>query len=542
MASPDGVSLNLAAVGPVPSTCPAITQAQSSTKPRNVIVAVALVLLVLLFGFWPNFEGAGSPMDEGLILVYPEMLLHGKLPYRDFETFYGPANPAVLAAAFSVFGTDIFVERAVGLLYRILILLAVFAIARHWGNTIGLCCLALTGLLLLGTYLPAYAWIGAITCALWSLWLSSRADSHTRCLFGGALAGLALLFRADIGPAMILATLPLFLGMTQSVRWKYLLGSGLALLPLAILTVVAGWQPVVDNLFLTPVLHSGPARHLPLSAVDSYVLTLVVAHLIAAAVNVAAGIVAVRSKPRDGRGCLLLAVALFGLGLTHQAVSRPDSLHLVFVAFVSLGILPLSLMLLGSRIRGVLPGRNEALFASITVVAVLQAIAPELTMMVRTAFLEGMHSNAVTTFVRCNGRSFPFCSNRAANAVAVMLEDLNALSAPGERLFVGPADLRRTNHNDTYLYHLMPKLIPATYFLEMNPLSANRPGSRLATDVASADWLVLNRAWDHWNEPNRSVEYGSNAANAIVQRDFVRAGEFRTFTLWRRKIPRTRPL
>ena len=418
MANLDGVSLNLAAVGPVPSACPAITPAQSSTKPRNIIVAVALVLLVLLFGFWPAFEGAGSPMDEGMILVYPEMLLHGKLPYRDFETFYGPANPAVLAAAFSVFGTDIFVERAVGLLYRILILLAVFAIARHWGNTIGLCCLALTGLLLLGTYLPAYAWIGAIACALWSLWLSSRADSHARCLFGGALAGLALLFRADIGPAMILATLPLFLGMTQSARWKYLLGSGFALLPLAILTVVAGWRPVVDNLFLTPVLHSGPARHLPLSAVDSCILTLVVAHLIAAAVNVVAGIVAVCSKPRDGHARLLLAVALFGLGLTHQTVNRPDSLHLAFVAFISLGILPLSLMLLGSRIRGVLPGRNEALFASITVVAVLQAIAPELTMTVRAAFWEGMHSNADTTFVQRDGRLFPFSSYRAANAVA----------------------------------------------------------------------------------------------------------------------------
>jgi hypothetical protein len=542
MASLDGVSLNLAAVGPVPSACPTIALAQSSTKRRNIIVAVALVLLVLLFGFWPTFEGAGSPMDEGLILVYPEMLLQGKLPYRDFETFYGPANPAFLAAAFSVFGTDIFVERAVGLLYRILILLAVFAIARHWGNTIGLCCLALTGLLLLGTYLPAYAWIGAIACALWSLWLSSRTDSHARCLFGGALAGLALLFRADIGPAMILATLPLFLGMTQSVRWKYLLGSGLALLPLAILTVFAGWRPVVDNLFLTPVLHSGPARHLPLLAVDSCILTLVVAHLIAASVNVVAGIVAVRSRPRDGHARLLLAVALFGLGLTHQTVNRPDSLHLVFVAFISLGILPLSLMLLGSRIRGVLPGRNEALFASITVVAVLQAIAPELTMMVRTAFWEGMHSNADTTFVQRDGRLFPFSSYRAANAVAVMLEDLNALSAPGERLFVGPADLRRTNHNDTYLYHLMPKLTPATYFLEMNPLSANRPGSRLAADVESADWLILNRAWDHWNEPNRSVEYGSNAANAVVQIDFVRIGDYRTFTLWRRKIPRTRPL
>ena len=67
------------------------------------------------------------------MLVYPEMIQRGKLPYRDFETFYGPANPALFAAAFSTLGTTIFVERAVGLVYRLLILLAIFAIMRYWG-------------------------------------------------------------------------------------------------------------------------------------------------------------------------------------------------------------------------------------------------------------------------------------------------------------------------------------------------------------------------------------------------------------------------
>ncbi len=124
-----------------------------------------------------------------------------------------------------------------------------------------------------------------------------------------------------------------------------------------------------------------------------------------------------------------------------------------------------------------------------------------------------------------------------AATVGTLVQKLDDLSAPGERLFVGPADLRRTNYNDTYLYHLVPKLIPATYFLEMNPLSANRPGSRLAADVESADWLVLNRAWDSWNEPNRSLEYGSNIPNEVVQQKFVRCGEFGSYVLWRRKTP-----
>jgi hypothetical protein len=122
-----------------------------------------------------------------------------------------------------------------------------------------------------------------------------------------------------------------------------------------------------------------------------------------------------------------------------------------------------------------------------------------------------------------------------AASVDQMLRKLDSLSKPGERLFVGPADLRRTNYNDTYLYHMLPKLTPATYFLEMNPFSANRPGSRLAADVATADWLVLNRAWDSWNEPNRSIEYGSDAPNRVVRERFERCGKFGGYLLFHRK-------
>ena len=110
---------------------------------------------------------------------------------------------------------------------------------------------------------------------------------------------------------------------------------------------------------------------------------------------------------------------------------------------------------------------------------------------------------------------------------------------PGERLFVGPADLRRTNYNDTFIYHLEPQLRPATYFLEMNPFSANRPGSRLAADVATADWLVLNRRMDAWNEPNRSREYGSDAPNQVVKDQFALQGQYGSYLLLHKKQPDT---
>ena len=72
-----------------------------------------------------------------------------------------------------------------------------------------------------------------------------------------------------------------------------------------------------------------------------------------------------------------------------------------------------------------------------------------------------------TLFVVHAGRSFPIRFVKEARDINRLLKRLEELSRPNQRLFVGPADLRRTNYNDTYVYHLMPQLHPATYFLEM---------------------------------------------------------------------------
>ena len=174
-------------------------------SPRTL--AAILSLLILLAPFSSCFEDSGAPMDEGLILVYPELVQHGAVPYRDFETIYGPANPWLLSVIYSTFGTTISVERATGLLYRILILLALFLIAQRWGPIIAAGCTLIAGCLLVTTGIVAYAWMGAMACALWYVWMiTSCARSFSRCLGAGLIAGLALLFRVDAGPAIILVT------------------------------------------------------------------------------------------------------------------------------------------------------------------------------------------------------------------------------------------------------------------------------------------------------------------------------------------------
>ena len=504
---------------------------------RKFLVAFLVVGAVVL-PLWPSFERPGLWMDEGALLVYPELMRHGEIPYRDFETFYGPANAAVLSVAYAITGPNIMAERAVGLLYRILILAALFAFAQRRSTILAAGAVILAGIMLVPFGLPAYAWVGAVACALWSLWFALQINSPARCLIAGVLASSTLLFRPDLGPGMLAAALPLFLLMQPARRWNFAVGSTLGLLPYGWLMLTAGPAEVMNNLFIYPVLHCNAGRHLPLLSAQSFVLGLFVLHLAAVGVNLSAGVIGMIRDRTDVFPRLLLGLAFLALGMTHQAAQRLDSGHIVSAALLSLTILPLAL--LGLRAKSATAPLKEryAFGAFAGVLLSLLLIAPNLGINTLNKIIDSVNGGVhYAVFVEHRGRSFPLRSAQAAFAVDTLLTHLDVISKPGQRLFVGPANLRRTNYNDTYLYHLMPQLQPAGYFFEMNPLSANRPNSRLARDVASADWLVLSHYWDDWKEPNESMKDGPEEPMFVVRNQFVLCGKYEGYDLYRRRIP-----
>src|SRR4029077_6646642 len=71
---------------------------------RFKLIVFFLLAGLLVAALWPAFQSPGQPEDEGIALVYPEMFLKGRLPYRDFESNYGPGNLLILSTAYSVFG------------------------------------------------------------------------------------------------------------------------------------------------------------------------------------------------------------------------------------------------------------------------------------------------------------------------------------------------------------------------------------------------------------------------------------------------------
>src|SRR5438128_660149 len=168
---------------------------------RRKILVGALLMIALVLPMWASFERPALSMDEGALLVYPEQVLKGKLPYRDFETFYGPANPLLLSATYATFGASVISERAAGLVYRLLILVVLFALIERWNLTLAAGCTVIAAILMMPIGLGAFAWIGALAAALVSIWLALRIDSGRRVFLAGLVAGIALLFRPDLAPA-----------------------------------------------------------------------------------------------------------------------------------------------------------------------------------------------------------------------------------------------------------------------------------------------------------------------------------------------------
>ena len=500
---------------------------------RHSIIAATVVLLLLLVAFWPAFEKSGWPMDEGMVLVYPELVAHGQLPYRNFETFYGPANPYARAGAYSIFGTHIFTERGVGLFYRLVAIVAVFGIARRWGTLLASGCMFVAGTLLISTQLIASGWIAGIACLLVALWIFSSAAGVARFFLAGLWGGIALLFRPDLAPAVILSALPFLWRTSRRTRGQYAAGLGLGLLPLAIVTICAGLTNTWNNLFYYPVIVSNPGRRLPLLSAERHVLNLLIVHLVGSFAILAASLKEWRRGNASNKAGLLFSLGITALVLTPQATQRLDLNHLLFAGVISLPFLAAGIATLSEQ-RLTLKGAT--IVGLVATVAAIAIAAPQLAIVVRNAFASGLSAKQTSAvFVEHEGRSFPFGSQAAARDAAQLFEKLQAVSNPGERLFVGPGDLRRTNCSDTFIYHLFPRLKPASYFLEMNPLSANRPATRLASDVASADWLILNRRWDTWREPNRSVENGDEMANTVVVTQFEPVGEYGPFVLFHHK-------
>lgn len=482
------------------------------------------------------------------MLVFPELVLEGQVPNRDFLHLYGPASLWVLAAVFRVVGVTLEAERAVGFLQQLGVVFGIFVAIRPWGRWVAAAGAVLAAVVVLPPIgLTALAWVGAVAFGLWSINAALGDRSDRTLALSGFLAAMALLYRPDLVVAVGLSALVVAAGKAGRRRWIYL-GSiaGTTAAGYLVHVAMAGVGNVWHGLFVEPVFELRGGRKLPLppswdsfdgflqragllaeppwplpappspAQLSIWLLLIVLADV----VLVVAGIRALRQRG-DRR---LLAFALFAIGLLPQALQRADSTHLAWVSCVPFGLVPAAI---SELLRGRLSSVRRGVVAAAVPALLMLALVPDFTWRAYSDYSAqtfGIRSDAGT--MERDGRRFLYGRPDAVEAVNELLPLVDELTDPGDRLFVGTGDLRKTPYSEAFLYYLLPELEPATRYIEMDPGVANAEGSGMAEEIASADVLILSSIRDDWVEPNDSRDFGPTEPNEVVEERFCLVESF----------------
>jgi hypothetical protein len=142
-----------------------------------------------------------GPHDEGLRLQAAQRIADGQLPYRDFWWNYGPGQPLLLALPIQLFGPSLLWWRLLRVVVDAVVALLAYKLIRRVTTNEPI---ALLGWLAAAA---AMAWPATPspnpTALLLVLWALLMARDHR--LWAGALCGLAIVFRPEIGIAGAIA-------------------------------------------------------------------------------------------------------------------------------------------------------------------------------------------------------------------------------------------------------------------------------------------------------------------------------------------------
>jgi hypothetical protein len=236
---------------------------------------------------------------------------------------------------------------------------------------------------------------------------------------------------------------------------------------------------------------------------------------------------AVRRARSSIRARVLLATALFSLGLVPQAMQRVDSAHFAWVSCVPFAFAPVAVLELLRAYGPRWSFRRSALLSGLGAIVLMVLVIPQFTAWAYSDYVAQTFGRHRLVFkIEHDGRTFYYGRKEVADAARQLLAEVPKVARPGDKLFVGTTDLRKTPLSEAYLYYMLPDNPPATRYIEMDPGVANAKGSGLAHDLAKARIAILSGAWNDWSEPNDSRKVGSDASNKVLVRDFCLVGEW----------------
>ena len=530
------------------------------------VVSLAVPALFVAIPLARMLGAGATAMEEANVLVVAAGILDGRLPHADVEYLYAPGTVWAVAGAFWTLGTSVVVERLVGLAYRLALLWGIHRLCRHWGPGTATCAALASWAVIAPFGLVAYPWITGLGLLVAGTALVLEGDDGRRASIGAGLCGLAAFHQLVLVPAVLVVVLPAFLAAARHRRAR--LGTGLmaGLSPFLLHLVLVGPRSMVEGMVVDPMFRLRAGRRLPLPpdpsdsgdffarlddllrgpdglpGLDRPAQIAALFWLLLA--GTALLVLVARRWRGPGRARFATMVAM-AVALVPMALQRPSPNHLKFVGTFTVAVAVVAIAVPLSRrahaTTAPLGRRAGALVAPMALALVLGGlvmVAPHhIGRFTFETFTDRPFDSSTATVVH-DGRTLPVGRGTSAAAVADEIDTVvsmaDHLTRPGDRVFVGPVDLTRTNYGDTFLYFLLPDVVPASRHLEMNPGLANRQGGNLAVDLATADLLVLTDRFDGWSEPNASVLQGDMAAMAVVASRFC---DVAGTTTWRLLTP-----
>lgn len=503
----------------------------SSTLPsrRHDLIAVGLLVTFTIFLWAIRRNGPAQLMEEAFMLALPERVLHGAVPGRDVDYFYGPLSLWVPALAYKVFGATLVVERLVGAAYLALLGVALYLVGRRWSWWIGIGMGAIA--VSIGALsISALPVTGAIAFLVLTLALALGPHPTARTAWA---VGLSAAAASVLRPDFALWALVLLVVLTLVSRIGLLAWVAFAVghVPYLVQVLRGGWHDTYRTI-VTDGSKVSAERWLPWHVRFDGTNVLLALALMTIVAAITIGIVD-RHAP-DRRGIAVLGLGVIGLCLFPEFVQRADRVHTIYFLMVPFATMPAVVAQLALR-------RESRDRRSLRTEVVPLAVAALVLLMVQPRFVlrptlrDAKHivSGGVSYPARNDGRVWRYMSPEAAADHQRLVDAANRVGRPGDTLFVGTVDLARTSYLDGSFYVLLPRFRQRTHFYDFHPGVALDDGRRLATDVRDADLLVLCDVG--FDERNRSRRRGSEEANRVVRDEFQLVDSAGGCRLYRRR-------
>lgn len=515
-----------------PASPPVVT-GSPRLRPYEFAIA-ALVAFGLFARIWngraATLSAWSALAEEGEMLAWVDTVLRGGALSRDTFCLYGPLSVWAVAAVFHLLHPSIGLWRCWIFGLNAPALLAIYFLLRAITRTriaAGAGALAI-GVLAAGA-LPAMSWslarVGFGLAALAALNRALNRQTRNWYIATGALAAATLLYSPEVGISCV-AAIALVL-LLHSRRWFAILwtmsGAAILLAPAILyLITTSSLAATIDNAILFSRVRTLGFGALAFPRLE-LTMESAVAYFTPAVLVISAFFTATRllRGERDARVLTKTALFLFGALLFNAAVSRPDDIHLPFVA-------PPALILFTSLLEDAsfalrLP--NQRIPAAAALVLGVAALLPwNVTALENVRSLLESPSGRTLALARGGNALFP---DEFATDLEQVTRAIQARTAPGEPFWVFP--------NEALLYFLADRPQATRFPLAIFAVTREQRQQLIADlERTRPRWVIVYRdapLHDRIPYPNALPEVVAYlTGNYELERDIG------SFALLRRKI------